>query len=89
MKTSSFRAKSHLVFHWCLYNKYSWLNNITVEKQTIESTPAIENYYAWPEWNVTGYVEWPVWEVHVTGVGKFQSQNAEHTCKHIEGVVQL
>ena len=21
VKTSSFRAKAHLVFHWCLYNK--------------------------------------------------------------------
>ena len=22
VKISSFRAKAHLVFHWCLYNKY-------------------------------------------------------------------
>ena len=24
VKISSFRAKAHLVFHWCLYNKLSY-----------------------------------------------------------------
>ena len=25
VKISSFRAKAHLVFHWCLYNKKEYL----------------------------------------------------------------
>ena len=30
VKISSFRAKAHLAFHWCLYNKANYVTYITV-----------------------------------------------------------
>ena len=31
VKISSFCAKAHLVFHWCLYNKRSYFNSVSAE----------------------------------------------------------
>ena len=33
VKISSFRAKAHLVFHWCLYNKGKYLPDSRLHKQ--------------------------------------------------------
>ena len=34
VKISSFRAKAHLVFHWCLYNKYVYSLSLFVFLRT-------------------------------------------------------
>ena len=31
VKVSGFRAKAHLVFHWCLYNKRIYLSHFSFE----------------------------------------------------------
>ena len=31
VKISSFRAKAHLVFHWCLYNKINFFEPVYME----------------------------------------------------------
>ena len=43
VKISSFRAKAHLVFHWCLYNKLEYCNRLYVI--TISFIIIIINWY--------------------------------------------
>ena len=39
VKKSSFRAKAHLLFHWCLYNKFKMI--ILLEKKKKRTKPSV------------------------------------------------